>query len=62
MIKINCLDLYKKQYTLPTIYTNKNNTTHAKIICAKYILNDDYCTCTEDEDLINYIRHQPRQN
>jgi hypothetical protein len=71
MIKITCLDLYKKQYSLDILAHNINNL-QIKIIlhtqkldadfCAKYILNDYYCTCMEDEDLINYgyvLRHQP---
>jgi len=71
MIKISCLDLYKKQYTLDVLAHNINNL-QIKIIlhtqkldaefCAKYILDDYYCSCSEDEDLINYgyvLRHQP---
>ena len=67
MEKINCLDLYKKQYTLDILTHN----LQIKIIlhtqkldadfCAKYILDDYYCTCSEDEYLINYgyvLRHQ----
>ena len=70
MEKINCLDLYKKQYTLDILTHNINNL-QIKIIlhtqkldadfCAKYILDDYYCTCSEDEYLINYgyvLRHQ----
>ena len=74
MEKINSLDLYKKQYTLDILAHNIHNL-QIKIIlhtqkldadfCAKYILDEYYCTCTEDEDLINYgyvLRHQPHIN
>jgi len=63
MEKITCFDLYKKQYTMDVLEHNINNL-EIKIIlhtqklnadfCAKYVLDPYYCTCTEDEYLIDF--------
>lgn len=68
---INWHDLYKKKYSMEILEYNINNL-QIKIIlhtqklsadfCAKYVLDEYYCTCDEDIDLISFyyvLRHQP---
>jgi hypothetical protein len=68
---INCRDLYKKLYTMDILEHNINNLQikiilHTQLLsadfCAKYILDESHCTCTEDVYLIDFwyvLHHQP---
>lgn len=68
---INHWDLRKKQYSMEVLENNINNLEIKTILhtqkltadfCAKYILDEYYCTCMEDVYLIDYgyvLNHQP---
>ena len=68
---INWRDLYKKKYAMDILEYNINNLQikiilHTQILtadfCARYILDEYYCTCTEDSYLIGsgyVLYHQP---
>ena len=68
---ISWRDLYKKKYTMDVLEYNINNLQikiilHTQILtadfCARYILDEYYCTCTEDSYLIDsgyVLYHQP---
>jgi hypothetical protein len=71
MEKINYFDLKKKQHSMAVLEHNINNLEIKHILhtqtldadfCAKYILDEYYCTCREDEYLIDFwyvLKHQP---
>jgi len=71
MEKITYWDLHTKQYTMEVLEHNINNLEIKHILhkqkltadfCAKYVLDEYYCSCTEDVYLIDcayVLHHQP---